>query len=102
MTSPFEGIDFQKARISDQITYVLKQAILEGKLKPGDKLPPEGRIATQFKVSKMAIREALREMETEGLIRKQRGVFGGNFINEPALTRIADSVLNCFQFSSVH
>ena len=97
------SVDFElkNSRIPDQITNVLKQAILDGKLKPGDKLPPEEKIATQFKVSKVVIREALREMETEGLIEKQRGVFGGSYVAEPDLAKIGDSVINCYKFGTL-
>lgn len=56
MSSTFEDVNFQRARVSDQITNVLKKAILDGELKPGDKLPPEEKIAMQFKVSKVAMR----------------------------------------------
>lgn len=101
MSSTFENVNFQSARVSDQITNVLKQAILDGKLMPGDKLPPEEKIAMQFKVSKVTMREALREMETEGLIEKQRGVFGGSYVAEPTLDKIGDSVINCYKFGSL-
>ncbi len=103
MLSTFEDVNFQRTRVSDQITNVLKQAILDGKLMPGDKLPPEEKIAMQFKVSKVTMREALREMETEGLIEKQRGVFGGSYVAEPTLAKglsqyIISSIVKCASF----
>ncbi len=70
----------RKERVSDQIRAVLKQAILDGHFKPGDKFPPEVEIAAKYRVSKSSAREALREMEAEGLIQKKRGVFGGSFV----------------------
>jgi GntR family transcriptional regulator, transcriptional repressor for pyruvate dehydrogenase complex len=70
-------------------------------LKPGDKLPTEERLAEQFKVSKVAVREALREMETRGMIRKKRGMYGGSFVSAPQVKRVGDSMISCFQFGSL-
>ena len=52
-----------RTRVTDQITDILKQAILSGEFKPGDKFPREDQIAAQFKVSKVSVREALRNLE---------------------------------------
>lgn len=80
---------------------ILEQALTDGSLKPGDKLPTEEKLATQFKVSKVAVREALREMETRGMIRKERGMYGGNFVSAPEVTRVGDSMISCFKFGSL-
>jgi DNA-binding FadR family transcriptional regulator len=101
MTKKLLNFEFKNNRISDQIADYLKQAILSGNLKPGDKLPPETEIAVQFKVSKMSIRDALLKMETEGLIKKQRGVSGGSYIAQPLLSKIGDSVWNSYRFGSL-
>lgn len=63
----------EKTRVSDQIKNALKQAIIDGVYKPGDRLPTEEQIAAEFNTSKVSAREALREMETEKLIVKRRG-----------------------------
>jgi GntR family transcriptional repressor for pyruvate dehydrogenase complex len=91
----------RKERVSDQIRTVLKQAILEGHFKPGDKFPPEVEIAAKYQVSKASAREALREMEAEGLIRKKRGVFGGSFVAAPGPEKIMDVVTNAYLFGDV-
>lgn len=70
-------------------------------MKLGDKLPTEERLATQFKVSKVAVREALREMETRGMIRKKRGMYGGSFVSAPDVKRVGDSMISCFQFGTL-
>ncbi|MCF8126441.1 MAG: GntR family transcriptional regulator, partial [Desulfotignum sp.] len=41
----------RKERVSDQIKTILKQAILDGHFKPGDKFPPELEIAAKYRVS---------------------------------------------------
>lgn len=90
-----------KARISDKITSALKQAILNGVYKPGDKFSPEAEIALQYGVSKVSAREALRELESEGLIVKKRGIFGGSFVAEPGAEKMVDVVNNAFLFGGV-
>lgn len=90
-----------KKRISDTIKSDLKQAVLNGVYKPGDKLAPEVEIAKQYGVSKVSAREALRELESEGLIVKKRGIFGGSFIAEPGAEKIVDVVSNAFLFGGV-
>jgi len=91
----------RKERVSDQIKTVLKQAILDGHFKPGDKFPPEVEIAAKYGVSKASAREALREMESEGLILKKRGVFGGSFVAAPGPEKIMDVVTNAYLFGDV-
>jgi GntR family transcriptional regulator, transcriptional repressor for pyruvate dehydrogenase complex len=96
-----EKLTFNRARVSDQIMEVIKQAFLRGDFKPGDKLPREDEIAAQFKVSKVTVREALREMEAEGLIEKRRGVFGGNFASQPGSQKMGELVVNYYRFGSI-
>jgi GntR family transcriptional regulator, transcriptional repressor for pyruvate dehydrogenase complex len=91
----------RKERVSDQIRTVLKQAILDGHFRPGDKFPPEVEIAAKYRVSKASAREALREMEAEGLIQKKRGVFGGSFVAAPGPEKILDVVTNAYLFGDV-
>jgi len=91
----------RKERISDQIKTILKQSILDGQFKPGDKFPPEIEIAQQYKVSKVSAREALREMETEGLILKKRGIFGGSFVAEPGSEKMVQVVINSYLFGGI-
>lgn len=101
MTNKLQNAEIHKGRVSDQIKAVLKQAILDGHFKPGDKLPPEAEIAQQYQVSKVSAREALREMEAEGLILKKRGVFGGSFVAEPGAEKMVNVVINSYQFGGV-
>ncbi len=53
-------------RASELIEERIKQAIFDGKLKPGDKLPTEKQIAQQFGVSMVTLREALRDYKFLG------------------------------------
>jgi len=63
-------------KIVEQIRALIK----EGKLKPGDKLPPEQTLAEQFGTSRPSVREALSALEILGII-DSRGV-RGNYIKK--------------------
>ena len=101
MTKTLQNAVIRKERISDQIKSILKQSILDGDFKPGEKFPPEAKIAERLKVSKVSAREALRELETEGLIKKKRGALGGNFIAEPGSEKMVDVVINSYLFGGI-
>jgi GntR family transcriptional repressor for pyruvate dehydrogenase complex len=101
MQEPFQNIELRQERLSDQVKNHLKQAILDGKFETGDKLPPEDQLAAMFKVSKVTAREALREMETEGLIEKRRGIHGGSFVAQPGSEKIGQVVNNFYRFGAL-
>ena len=61
------------SRLGEAVVVRLSEAILEGKLKPGDALPSEGRIAAAFGVSKPIAREALRDLAALGVVQVAQG-----------------------------
>jgi len=91
----------RQARISDQIRDELKRMILEGELKRGVKLPTEEQLAGQIKVSKVTVREALRNLETDGLIEKRRGARGGSFVAHPGSEKMGEWVINYFRIGMI-
>ena len=58
----------------------IRIAIFRGNLKPGDQLPSEPELAKQFGVSRSAVREGIRMLETIGLLTVRRGHNGGTFV----------------------
>jgi len=66
-------------RGSAWITGQLRQAILEGRYAPGEKLPAERNFATAFGASRATIRTALGRLETERLVTRRLGA--GTFVN---------------------
>lgn len=69
------------ADLSAQIAAAIRDAIVAGKLIVGDRLPSEAELADQFEVSRSTVREALKRLAAQSLIRTQRGAHGGAFIN---------------------
>ena len=78
--------DIQHRTASEQIEQVLKQAILEGRLPPGEVLRQE-ELAQTFNVSRMPVREALRQLEAQGLLQtvQHKGAVVAPLIEDDAL-----------------
>ncbi len=58
----------------------LRKQILEGEIKPGEKLPSENELSTQYEVSRQTVRKALQILQTEGYIYAEHG--RGTFCSE--------------------
>jgi DNA-binding FadR family transcriptional regulator len=80
------------ARASEDVVEQIKQAIFDGQLSAGDRLPPERELAEQFTVSRVTIREALRILEANGLIKIRVGAAGGAFVRAPNFESLSDSL----------
>jgi len=75
----FEPIETKKA--SDLIVDQIKEMIIKGDLKAGDRLPSERTLMTVFQKSRPTIREALRVLESNGLIKTRHGSSGAEVVN---------------------
>ena len=60
----------------------LRRAIHLGRFLAGDKLPPERELAKQLGVSRTTVRDAVKILESDGLVRSKRGAAGGLTILE--------------------
>ncbi|WP_417224734.1 FadR/GntR family transcriptional regulator [Amphritea sp.] len=78
--------------LSSQIAQQIRQAIMDGSLKADDRLPTEGELALRYKVSRPTIREALKRLAAQNLVRSRRGPTGGTFINRPSTTDLSDAL----------
>jgi GntR family transcriptional repressor for pyruvate dehydrogenase complex len=67
-------------RVYEHIAERLERAILDGRLREGDKLAPERTLARDFGASRVAVREALRTLEHRGLLAVRHGAAGGYFV----------------------
>jgi len=80
----------KKSRLSDEVITILKTMIVDGTFKTGDQFPSERELATQFQVSRVSIREALRALTTLGLISTKVGVGGGTFVKKISIDALLD------------
>ncbi|WP_170751116.1 FadR/GntR family transcriptional regulator [Ruegeria lacuscaerulensis] len=69
------------ADLSAQIAQAIRDAIVSGELIVDERLPSEAELADQFEVSRPTVREALKRLAAQSLIRTQRGATGGAFVN---------------------
>jgi DNA-binding FadR family transcriptional regulator len=69
------------ADLSVQIAAAIRDAIIDGQLIVDERLPSETELCEQFNVSRSTVREALKRLAAQSLIRTQRGATGGAFVN---------------------
>ena len=81
-----------KASISRQIAEQLRAAIVSGQFKIGERLPTEDELAQRYGVSRPSVREALKRLAAQNLVRARRGPSGGNFVVKPSYAELAESL----------
>jgi len=93
MTAVDNGSDTRRRlsapRIADIVAGELRRQIIDGELADGDLLPRQEVLVDRFSVSLVSLREALRILETEGLVSVRRGNRGGAVVHAPAKTTAA-------------
>jgi DNA-binding FadR family transcriptional regulator len=82
----------RQPRLAEIVAASLREDILTGRLKEGDLLPRQQQLFTKFQVSLPAVREAMRILETEGLISVRRGNVGGAVVHLPTAERTAQLI----------
>lgn len=68
--------------LADGVVDDLGQRIRDGAIRPGDKLPTEAAIMTEWGVSRTVVREAISKLQAAGLVETRHGI--GTFVLEPA------------------
>jgi len=89
-------------RTAEIVAEELRRQILDGELADGDLLPRQDVLVDRFRVSLVSLREALRILETEGLISVRRGNRGGAVVHAPAKASAAYMLGLMLQSESVH
>ena len=69
------------ADLSVEIATAIREAIVSGKLIVDERLPSEAELSSEFGVSRPTVREALKRLAAQNLIRTKRGATGGAFVN---------------------
>lgn len=82
--------------LHDAIRRQLKQYILAQGLRPGDRLPTEEQISREIGVSRNVVREALRALESIGMIEARRG--DGRFVRQFNFDAILDNLAYAIYF----
>jgi GntR family transcriptional regulator, transcriptional repressor for pyruvate dehydrogenase complex len=84
-----------RVKLSDSIMRQIERLILEGRLKPGDALPPEREFSARLGVSRPSLREALLKLEARGLVQALRG--GGCAISDITAPTLTDPLVHLLQ-----
>jgi GntR family transcriptional regulator, transcriptional repressor for pyruvate dehydrogenase complex len=63
----------RKTKVYAEVAGQIHRLIAEGRLKPGDKLPPERELAEVFGVSRTSVRDAIRVLDVQGLVEPRHG-----------------------------
>jgi GntR family transcriptional repressor for pyruvate dehydrogenase complex len=88
-------------RISGVIIDQIRQLIHSGQLVAGARLPSERDLCTQFGVSRVTVREALRVLEASGLIEIRVGARGGAFVTRPTSARVGVGITDLLALSGL-
>lgn len=82
----------QVPKASDVLADELREKILSGEFPEGTPLPPERELVVQTRMSRTTVREALRVLEVQNLVRIKAGRAGGAFVQRPGHDSVADSL----------
>jgi DNA-binding FadR family transcriptional regulator len=94
MRKPSGNKDLRLSRVSvpksyDVLADKLRETILKGDIREGDSLPTERELVSQTGLSRGSVREALRMLAVEGLVRPRHGRLGGNIVTLPGKESMA-------------
>jgi DNA-binding FadR family transcriptional regulator len=74
---------FAQPSVAEMVADVIRARIVAGTLPDGSMLPKQDQLISEFQVSRPSFREALRILESEGLISVRRGNIGGAQVHAP-------------------
>lgn len=80
----------------EQIADQLRELIASGQIVPGERLPNEANLARQFGVSRATVREALRVLSAQNLVRTAKGSGGGSYVTLPSVDHISEFLGSSF------
>ncbi len=103
-TSSAPAFSFQAItphRAFEDIAGQIRTLVAEGRLKPGDRLPPERELSTMFQVSRNTLREALRSLEISGMLESRKGASGGAFVRSGSPEVIVGGMRDLYHLGAI-
>ncbi len=85
-------IPVQAGRASEEIALQIEAAIMDGRLSPGERLPSEREMQSQFGTGRGVIREAIKILKQKGLLEVKKGAKGGAYIRQLDVGNISESL----------
>ncbi|MFB3884818.1 MAG: FadR/GntR family transcriptional regulator [Thermodesulfobacteriota bacterium] len=96
---PSEFLLVKPNRVSHQVAEQIRNLILEGKLKPGDKLPSERELSKVIGVGRLSLREGLRILESSGILKTRYGVQSGTYVAKVGLEHLTERFSDMLKLS---
>ena len=90
MATSFDKV--RRVRTFDDVLDQLREAILSGRIRPGERLPGERQLCEEFGVGRPTLREALRSLEAVGMIEVRPGKGGGSYAVTPSESTLGDAL----------
>lgn len=90
MTTPTDYLPVHSRRLYEKIVEQIQSQIISGKLRPGDRLPAERDLAEKFRVSRTAVREAVKTLREKGLVEGHIG--RGTFVTDGTASAMRGSL----------
>ncbi len=85
----YQPVGSQKT-LAQQVTDEIQRLMLTGKLKEGEKLPSERELCELFSVSRTVVREAIRILQTKGLVEVRPGI--GSIVRSPSSNQVIEGL----------
>lgn len=76
-------------KAAELVANTIRRSIIRGELADGASLPAEARLIERFQISRPTIREAIRILESEGLVSVSRGARGGAKVSAPSFDLVS-------------
>jgi GntR family transcriptional repressor for pyruvate dehydrogenase complex len=96
---PFKPLRSEK--FAQEVANQIKASIFDGIYVSGDKLPTENDMAGMFGVSKVTIRQAVRILESSGILFTRQGIDGGIFVAEADATAVSSYLSDMLKLKRV-
>jgi len=96
---PFRPV--KTRRIFEEICDAIREKLVSGELKAGDRLPSERELSEMLDVSRTALREAIRSLEIAGIVELRKGSKGGAFITKSGAGQVTRTFRDMLDFGHV-
>ena len=88
-------------RAFEAIAAQIRAELSAGRLKSGERLPPERDLAVRFGVSRNTLREALRSLENAGLLQLRKGATGGAYVRESTADAVVTGMRDMYHLGAI-
>jgi GntR family transcriptional repressor for pyruvate dehydrogenase complex len=88
--------EIKRLTVPKEIMLQIKEFILSGKIKSGEKIPSERELTERFNVSRNMVREAIRGLEMSGYLEVHQGPQGGAFVTDFTHERVSNIFLDFY------